>query len=143
MSDNSNISSQPSAGPVNHEATDHSFHPQKKSYVAPETVIEKIVANTYERLLQVDRVGLYDDFFKLGGDSLLILQLLFQLDQTFGISLSQHSVLAASTVIDVADTVVQNILKQANSEKIINLLAEIEGLSEDEVKNLLHSEEER
>jgi amino acid adenylation domain-containing protein len=50
-------------------------------YQAPSTVMEKAIAAVWMKLLQLDRVGLDDDFFQLGGNSLLALKTVAQLKQ--------------------------------------------------------------
>ncbi|NVO12368.1 MAG: hypothetical protein HXX16_20610, partial [Bacteroidales bacterium] len=42
-------------------------------YIAPNTEIEKQLANTWQELLSVDKVGIHSNFFDLGGHSLLII----------------------------------------------------------------------
>jgi len=44
---------------------------------APQTPTEKIVAGVFAEVLGVDRVGLDDDFFALGGDSLIATRVSF------------------------------------------------------------------
>lgn len=44
------------------------------SYVAPVTDFERIIADTWQDLLAVDRVGTHDNFFDLGANSLLMVQ---------------------------------------------------------------------
>jgi acyl carrier protein len=44
------------------------------SYVAPATDFERIIADTWQDLLAVDRVGTHDNFFDLGANSLLMVQ---------------------------------------------------------------------
>ncbi len=44
-------------------------------YAAPETALQRALASIWRELLRVDRVGLDDNFFDLGGHSLLVLQL--------------------------------------------------------------------
>lgn len=43
-------------------------------YVAPETENEKIICKLLEEMLSVDKVGINDDFFGLGGDSLMAIE---------------------------------------------------------------------
>src|SRR6185295_13965496 len=43
-------------------------------YVAPRTVEEEILAGIWSRVLDVDQVGIDDDYFALGGDSIRSLQ---------------------------------------------------------------------
>ncbi|MBA3805716.1 MAG: amino acid adenylation domain-containing protein, partial [Acidobacteria bacterium] len=45
-----------------------------QKYVAPETPLEKSVARIWSEVLGVERVGIHDNFFDLGGHSLLIVQ---------------------------------------------------------------------
>jgi acyl transferase domain-containing protein/acyl carrier protein/predicted O-methyltransferase YrrM len=58
------------------------------TYEAPGTAVEQKLAEIWKELLGVDQVGLHDDFFELGGDSLIALRIIsrlreqFQVDQT-------------------------------------------------------------
>ena len=40
----------------------------------PQTDMERSIANVWQDVLQVEKVGIYDNFFDLGGHSLLIIQ---------------------------------------------------------------------
>lgn len=57
-------------------------------YVAPRNELEQQIAEVWQSVLNVDRVGVEDNFFDLGGDSLLIVQLLGQLQPLFDIELT-------------------------------------------------------
>lgn len=48
-------------------------------YVAPSTATEKVIAEVWREVLKVERVGAHDNFFALGGHSLLLVQLLRRL----------------------------------------------------------------
>jgi polyketide synthase PksJ len=54
------------------------------TYVAPETASEKVVADIWQEVLQLKKVGIYDNFFDLGGNSLKVIQLNQKLNETFG-----------------------------------------------------------
>ncbi len=54
---------------------------QEVAYVAPLTELEKTIAQIWQDVLQVPKVGLYDDFFSLGGSSLAILQVSTQIEK--------------------------------------------------------------
>jgi acyl carrier protein len=45
-----------------------------REYAAPKTDIERHVATLWQRVLRVERIGLDDNFFDLGGHSLLLIQ---------------------------------------------------------------------
>ena len=45
------------------------------SYVAPRNELEKQIAEVWQQILHIDQVSIEDDFFRLGGDSILSIQL--------------------------------------------------------------------
>ena len=49
------------------------------SYVEPETELEKELCEIYAKILELDRVGACDDFFRIGGSSIIAAKLLMQL----------------------------------------------------------------
>ena len=51
----------------------------KEEYLPPATESEKIIANVWQDVLQVDKIGIKDDFFKLGGNSLKVIRSVSQL----------------------------------------------------------------
>ena len=54
-----------------------------KPYVAPSTEIESKLAAVWEHVLEIKPVGVEDNFFSLGGDSLLAAQLFVEIERTF------------------------------------------------------------
>jgi amino acid adenylation domain-containing protein len=62
---------------------------QPLAYEAPRTETERILAQIYKELLKIDEVGIHDDFFARGGHSLLAVQLLARIRETFHIDLVQ------------------------------------------------------
>src|SRR5262249_25957325 len=53
-------------------------------YVTPHTYLEKTIATIWEQVLGLDKVGANQNFFDLGGDSLLILQVHSKLCEELG-----------------------------------------------------------
>ncbi len=60
----------------------------EEEYVEPRTLVEQRLAELIAPLLKVERVGANDNFFLLGGHSLLGTQLLTRISDTFGVELS-------------------------------------------------------
>src|SRR5207302_4917916 len=72
----------------------------------PRNPVEEVIAGIWEDLLGLDHpVGADDDFFHLGGHSLLVIRLLSRLRQAFGADLPVQRVFAAPTVAGLAAAV--------------------------------------
>ncbi|MFI3158459.1 MAG: condensation domain-containing protein [Methylococcaceae bacterium] len=54
---------------------------QATAYIAPVTELEKTIAQVWQEVLQTQQIGLYDDFFSVGGSSLAMLQVSTQLEK--------------------------------------------------------------
>jgi amino acid adenylation domain-containing protein len=67
-------------------------------YQAPRTPTERALAETWSSLLRVPRVGVHDDFFGLGGDSVLAIQLLSRVRDTFRVELPLRRLFEGLTV---------------------------------------------
>ncbi|WP_344096035.1 SDR family NAD(P)-dependent oxidoreductase [Streptomyces stramineus] len=74
-------------------------------YKAPRTPAERRIADWFRDLLGVRRAGLTDDFFSLGGDSLLALRLLSQLRDAYGTEISIARMFDDPTVAGLAAAV--------------------------------------
>ncbi len=46
----------------------------ERAYAAPENEMQRSVARVWEELLHLDRVGIHDNFFEIGGNSLLLVE---------------------------------------------------------------------
>ncbi len=79
-----------------------------REYIAPETVTEQRIAEIWESLLKTSPVGRTDDFFDLGGDSLVAIQLLSHLESAFGISVTAKDVMEYSVLSALADWIDHN-----------------------------------
>ena len=71
-------------------------------YRAPTTDIEEILAGIYAQVLGVDRVGVEDSFFDLGGDSLSAMRLIAAINRGLAAGLSVRAVFEAPTVARLA-----------------------------------------
>ena len=78
---------------------------ESTAYVEPQTELEKTIAQCWDELLNVDQIGLNDDFFDLGGHSLLAAQFLSRLRDRTGVEVSLKSFFEDSTVAGVAKSV--------------------------------------
>ncbi|HEX5758263.1 MAG TPA: amino acid adenylation domain-containing protein [Thermoanaerobaculia bacterium] len=72
-------------------------------FVPPRNAVEEGVAAVWAELLGAPRVGAFDDFFDLGGSSLMAVQLGSRLRDAFGVQLPSNFLLESSTVADLAE----------------------------------------
>jgi len=69
-----------------------------EAYTAPRTADEKLLAGIWSEVLQVDRVGLYDNFFALGGHSLLATQIVSRIRSGCSVELPLRDIFGAPTI---------------------------------------------
>ena len=74
-------------------------------YAAPRDEVEAAIAGCWRRLLGVERVGIHDDFFELGGSSLMAVQLTATLRQDLAVELAPSALLEAPTVAALAERI--------------------------------------
>jgi amino acid adenylation domain-containing protein len=75
------------------------------SYAAPRNPVQEVLAGIWSELLGVERVGVDDDFFQLGGHSLLVAKLAARVRQVFTVELSMVEVFKTPTVAGLAEAV--------------------------------------
>jgi phthiocerol/phenolphthiocerol synthesis type-I polyketide synthase E len=71
-------------------------------FVEPSNEIELVIAEFWASALSLDRVGTEDDFFELGGDSLLAMQMIPKLIGRFQIDLVPRDLFEGGTVAGIA-----------------------------------------
>jgi acyl-CoA synthetase (AMP-forming)/AMP-acid ligase II/thioesterase domain-containing protein len=71
---------------------------RESEFVSPRTATEETLAKIWVRLLKVERVGVRDDFFRCGGDSVLATGLFAEIHKAFGKNLPMATLLEGTTV---------------------------------------------
>lgn len=108
------------------------------------TPTEQGIAAIWAAMLPITKLAVDDDFFDLGGHSLLAVQLLTRIRETFGVELSldlvysnKLTVRSLAAIIDNGGTVPDDESGALSDEEYAALLAQVEGLSDEEVHALL------
>ncbi|HEX4621740.1 MAG TPA: phosphopantetheine-binding protein, partial [Myxococcaceae bacterium] len=99
-------------------------------FVAPRSPLEERICGMVLPLLHLEVISADDNFFLLGGHSLMGTQLIGRIAEAFGVELSLHTVFQAPTVALLA----------AEVERL--LVDRLQAMSEEEAQHLLHGEEE-
>ena len=72
--------------------------PLATPYVAPRTILERKLASICEVLFGIEPVGVHDNFFELGADSLVTLRLAAMIRDELGYEVSPHAAFSGPTV---------------------------------------------
>jgi amino acid adenylation domain-containing protein/non-ribosomal peptide synthase protein (TIGR01720 family) len=70
-------------------------------YVAPRDQVEQLLAGIWSQVLGIPRVGVYDNFFALGGDSIISIQLIARANQ-LGLRLTPRQIFQHQTIAELA-----------------------------------------
>jgi acyl carrier protein len=113
-----------------------------RSYIAPRTPTEEAVAAIWSNVLAIEKVSVDDDFFAIGGHSLLATQIVAQIRSDFSVDLPLHALFTSPTVATLSEQVAR-LASSVDDDATADLLAELEGLSEEDAERLLAGEPER
>ena len=111
----------------------------ENSYTAPRTAVDRVLANIWQQLLNVERVGIHDNFFDLGGHSLLAMQLASRVREDFGIDLPIAAVFSSPTIAGLCDCLLRNPANRAVLERAAELILSTANMSDDELEALVAS----
>jgi acyl carrier protein len=76
-----------------------------QSFVSPRTPLEEVLALIWAQLLKLERVGIEDNFFDLGGHSLVAIQIISQVRTILKIELPLQSLFENPTVAGLAQVI--------------------------------------
>lgn len=122
--------------------TRHKRSARAPRFVAPETATQQRLAEIWEELFAIEPIGIHDNFFELGGHSLLATQMNARIASRLGADLSLTSVLAAPSIAQLAVVVDDARLAAVDEHAMTEMLAELDGLSDAEIADLLAGEGE-
>lgn len=130
LDENEQAEAQVDAKPQTRPDKKTTYHPRLPSYgpyVAPTREIEMVIATMWRDILKIEQVGIEDNFFDLGGHSLIAIQMIPIISKNYGIEFQAKDFFAIPTPAGISATIEAKIMEQ------------IENMSEEEIENLVKS----
>ncbi|MBW4431253.1 MAG: SDR family oxidoreductase [Pelatocladus maniniholoensis HA4357-MV3] len=87
----------------------------QSEYVPVRNNVEQIVATTWQKVLGIEKIGIYDNFFDLGGSSLIGVEVISQLQKEFNTHIPIISIYERPTISSLAEFLSSD--EQANLQK--------------------------
>ena len=120
----------------------HRVRPElSEAYAAPRTPVEEKLVGIWVQALGISKVGIHDNFFRLGGHSLLGTLLISRVCDAFQTDLSLRDLFESPTVAGLAQVIKQGQVEQASAQEIAAALRELDELSDEEIMALLANED--
>jgi acyl transferase domain-containing protein/acyl carrier protein len=116
------------------------LHPRPQlanPYLAPENEIEEQLVGIWQELLGIERIGTKDNFFALGGHSLMAVRLTFRVREHFKIEYPLQDLFGAPTIFETAELIMLKYAGELDPNELVHLLNDIESLSPEELRNTL------
>jgi amino acid adenylation domain-containing protein len=95
-------------------------------YLAPETAVERVLAVVFAEVLGVARIGALDNFFDLGGHSLMATQVASRIREAFRADLPVRSIFEEPTIRGLARLILERQTDRRRIERTAELLLELQ-----------------
>jgi acyl carrier protein len=115
-----------SNGKVDRRALPAPERTSEREYVEPRTVVEELLAEIFAEVLRLERVGATDNFFALGGHSLLVTQVFSRLREMLGIEVPLRALFEQPTVEALALVVEDRLIGDLEDDRMEEHLEEVE-----------------
>ncbi|ODG96161.1 non-ribosomal peptide synthetase [Nostoc sp. KVJ20] len=100
----------------------------EETFVAPRSPIEKTLAVIWAELLALEEIGVNDNFFQLGGHSLIATQILSRVREVFQVELSFHHIFENPSIAGLAQLIEQHSQLEQPLQRPVIQRIEREGL---------------
>jgi acyl carrier protein len=120
-----------------------------RKIVPPRTPLEKEVALIWADLLGITwsdeqpPISVHDNFFEMGGHSLLATRIVSRLRETYQVDLPLRRMFETPTIAGIAEIITDSLIQEemrTDQEELDALLAELEGMTDQEVSQMLSGE---
>ena len=102
------------------EEASHARPELPTAYSAPRNDLEQKIVGIWQELMGIQDVGIFDNYFDLGGDSLLAGQLIHRIRERFDVEVPLDKFFESATVAALADRVGSILWLKQNRSKASN-----------------------
>jgi acyl carrier protein len=111
--------------------------PEAGDYLAPRSPTEHALADIWTEVLAVERVGVHDNFFQLGGHSLSATRVAARLRETLQVELPVRVLFERATIAELAQVVLERQCEGASRPELEQLVEELSDLGDEDVRAML------
>src|SRR3712207_2566049 len=90
----------------------------EESFVEPQTELEKEIAEIWKEVLKIDKVGLYDSFLQLGGDSISMVKVISKLADKYKVNITFKEFMISNSIYKVSKII--NLKNNCNNVSLPN-----------------------
>ncbi|MBD3182749.1 amino acid adenylation domain-containing protein [Candidatus Poribacteria bacterium] len=101
-------------------------------YIPPQTPVEESLAEIWSDVLGIEKIGIHDNFFYLGGHSLLVTKVVSRIRSVFQINISLKNFFQYPNIAEIASEISRKMLGNIEESELKALLDELEEPSDEE-----------
>ena len=116
---------------------DQNWREWAQVYREPLTPTETTLAAIWREVLKLVQIGIHDNFFDLGGQSLLAVQIVSRIRSAFSIEFPLRTLFEIPTIAEIAVMIEQNQAKQTSDPELAQMLREVESMTEEEAQKIV------
>ncbi len=106
---------------------------EERELIVPRGPLDRILLSLWKELLEQAHISICDDFFELGGDSLIVIQLVARLRVAFRVKVMPQDLMdVATTIAELSDLIMSRLVEHMGNVASEQLFAILEPLSEAE-----------
>ncbi|HEY3304677.1 MAG TPA: amino acid adenylation domain-containing protein [Candidatus Binatia bacterium] len=107
------------------------------TFLAPRNATEQSLAKIWCEVLKLKKIGVLDNFFDLGGHSLMATQLVSRIRRNFGLEIPLQAIFEQPTIAGLALYLLEQQAQSLHNDQFHELLAELDDLSDAEAERQL------
>ena len=94
----------------------------------PETELQKTLSGIWQERLGIEGPGIYDDYYELGGNSLIATQIIADINEVTKVNINIKDILNAPTISRLSQLLEEKMaVKESSEDKMAELLKKVQG----------------